>query len=613
MRIYKKMKKVKLLFVCFIVFSFGSTSIASVLSNAKSIKIPKVESIIDPEIQSNLLIDKKVSNIKTSSLSLPLIQKEVSSPEVNLLLNGSLEDANISNTPTNWSKGGYGTNTRTFTYPVTGYNGGKAIKVQMTSYTSGDAKWYFADVPVTAGDTYTFSDYYLSDIPSVVDARFTMSDGSYKYVDLLYLDPILGGEFKKATTDIIIPDNVVSITFFHLINNVGYLITDNYSLSKSTLPPPSQNNLILNPNFEQTDSFGFPAFWKKGGWGNNVRNFIYPSDIGNGNKSITVNITKYTSGDAKWYFNPISIPSGIYSYSENYISDENSFITAQFQNSDNSYSYKDLLKLPPVTSMSQTSVDFFVPVGTKNVTIFHLIDGIGYLSLDNVALYPKSESRGIFTTGAVAFRFDDGWLSQYTNAASKLSSSGLNGTFYISSRQLLENGFSGFMDHSQLKDLYARGFEIGAHTKSHAHLTQLTPEEQLDEIQNSRNDLIAMGLGQVNSFSYPYGEYNETTMQIVKDVGFSSAVSVVNGYAMPFSDKYQLERKEIVTSTTLDEIKEMVDEASRDKKWLIFEMHEVNNSGNFYSTTEDVFNQAVDYVVQKQIPVVTISQGIQSI
>lgn len=584
-------------------------------------KKPNVESVKTPEIQRDKPIEF-ISPVQETIQFTPaqMVLEAVSNLEINIIPNPSVEDS-VSNMPQNWRKGGYGVNTRALTYPVAGVSGGKAMSVNIASYSSGDAKWYFDDVPVTIGNTYRFSDYYLSDIPSIIDVRFKMSDGTYRYKDIAHVDPNTGPDFKQTIVDFVIPENVVSVTIFHLISNVGFLTTDEYSIVNISTPPPpppppiDEKNLLLNPNFEEAGAVGFPLSWKKGGWGTNTRVFTYPITSYDGSKAAKVNITNYSSGDAKWYFTPLSLAPGMYTYSENFSSDVNSVITAQYQDASGKYSYLDIAKFKPTNNSSyQTAVvDFFVSDGIKNVTLFHLIQGVGSLLIDTTSLKLKKELSGVFTTGAVTFRFDDGWVSQYENAIPKLNSYGYKGTFYITSKQLLDNGFRGFFNTNQLKEISTQGHEIGAHTRTHADLANLTPSQQLSEIQGSRNDLIAMGLGSVNSFSYPFGNYTTSTIQIVKDAGFSHAASVINGYVNPVSDRYQLERREIIVTTTIDEIKTMIDTALAEKKWLIFEIHEVNNSGNLYSTTKEIFDQTVEYVRLKGIPVVTIDEGAKSL
>lgn len=354
--------------------------------------------------------------------------------------------------------------------------------------------------------------------------------------------------------------------------------------------------------------------WKKGGWGTNNRFFSYPVISHDGSKATKVEITNYSSGDAKWYFNFINIPSGIYTYSEDFLSNTESEITLQYQNTNGNYFYTDIARLPKSagSAFGRVTADVFIPAGAKNITIFHLIQGVGALTLDNTSLKLKQKPSGIFETGAVTFRFDDGWASQYENAVPKLNSAGFNGTFYITSRQLYEYGFTDFMSKNQVKEINNQGHEIGAHTRSHAHLTQLGTQQQQDEILGSKEDILALGVESVNSFSYPFGEYTADIIQIVKNAGFNSAVSVVDGYASPLSDLYQLERQNVVITTTVDQIKKMVDEAIVEKKWLILEIHEVRDSGGHYRITKDNFNQIVDYIKQKNIPVVTISEGVGS-
>jgi peptidoglycan/xylan/chitin deacetylase (PgdA/CDA1 family) len=169
------------------------------------------------------------------------------------------------------------------------------------------------------------------------------------------------------------------------------------------------------------------------------------------------------------------------------------------------------------------------------------------------------------------------------------------------------------VNRRQLKEMAEQGHEIGAHTRTHARLTELTPEDQAEEIRGSREDLIKMGLGLINSFSYPYGAYNIDIIKIVKDSGFSNAVSVIDGYISHLSNKFELEGESLVVTTTFDQIKDLIDQAEEGKKWLMLELHEVNDSGKYYSVSEAIFGQTVDYILQKGIRVVTVDEAIESL
>lgn len=578
----------------------------------RKIPLPYDKPLVSPTIKQIIPVPLP----KTSAFSPTALSNAVSP---NLISNPSVENPSSSaSIPANWAKGGYGSNTRVLKYPVVGFNSTKAIQVEISNYTTGDAKWFFNEVPITPGKIYTFSDLYTSNIPSIVDVRFKMADGTYKYKDVAFLGPTDSAtSFKNVSVQIIAPDQAVSLTVFHLINKNGYLITDEFSLSEIStdpLPPPDPTNLVANSDFEQTDVGGMPSNWKKGGWGTKSAQFTYPETSIDGSKAARIDITSYTSGDAKWYFTPIMSPtSGIYTYSDVFKSNIKSTLTAQFQDASGTYSYKDIAVLPASDSFQSVSVDFAVPNGTKNVTVFHLIGAVGFLTIDNVAMRFKSLPTGIFTTGAVTFRFDDGWTSQYNNVLPRLNALGIKGTFFITTKQTGDDGYPAYMTKNQISQIYSQGHEIGAHTRTHQHLSALTLDQQTAEISGSRQDLLNMNVGPINTFAYPFGDYNANTLSIVKNSGFIAAVSTISGFVNPASDPYQLESRTITVNTTVTQIKGWIDDASTNKKWLILAFHEVNTSGNLYSITPDNFDQILNYVSSKKIPTVTVQQGVQSV
>ena len=101
----------------------------------------------------------------------------------------------------------------------------------MTAYTSGDAKWYFTHVPVIPGTTYTFSEYYQSDVPTIVTVEYKSSTGALLYADLGTLPAATA--WTNYTQAFIPPTNTATVTVFHRIDKIGYLNTDNFAL----LPP----------------------------------------------------------------------------------------------------------------------------------------------------------------------------------------------------------------------------------------------------------------------------------------------------------------------------------------------------------------------------------------
>jgi peptidoglycan/xylan/chitin deacetylase (PgdA/CDA1 family) len=89
------------------------------------------------------------------------------------------------------------------------------------------------------------------------------------------------------------------------------------------------------------------------------------------------------------------------------------------------------------------------------------------------------------------------------------------------------------------------GVDVGAHTVSHPRLASLSTSEQKAEIRESKRWLEACVGRPVEAFSYPYGvreSYTETTAELVRQAGFSSAFVVENAPVATASPPYELPR-----------------------------------------------------------------------
>jgi peptidoglycan/xylan/chitin deacetylase (PgdA/CDA1 family) len=88
-------------------------------------------------------------------------------------------------------------------------------------------------------------------------------------------------------------------------------------------------------------------------------------------------------------------------------------------------------------------------------------------------------------------------------------------------------------------------FEIGAHTVHHVSLANLDAQQQLEEIEGSKQTLEAQLGVTVRHFSYPYGsksDYQTRTIRIVQNAGFASACVNFSGEVNGATDRYQLPR-----------------------------------------------------------------------
>ncbi len=177
----------------------------------------------------------------------------------NLMANPSLETAGTkSSLPAGWQSGNWGTNTATFTYVKSGHTGTYSVKVQMTSRTNGAAYWSpTAASPIVAGQIYDFSDYFKSNTASELDATVVMADGSeqYMYLGTAFNSP---SSWTKFDTQFTAPAGAVGIYIYHDIYSVGYVTTDDYSLT------PFQYQAFNRPLVSITDDDGFSDFYTNG-------------------------------------------------------------------------------------------------------------------------------------------------------------------------------------------------------------------------------------------------------------------------------------------------------------------------------------------------------------
>ncbi|MFA6160668.1 MAG: polysaccharide deacetylase family protein [Patescibacteria group bacterium] len=531
----------------------------------------------------------------------------------NSILNPSFENPSIvdPSLPEYWTKSSWGSNQTAFTYPVAGVDGVKAAKIDMASYSSGDAKWVFDPINVTPGDVFTFSDSFMSNVPSYLTAEYQMSDGSFTYEDIA--NPAASVNWTTTTASLTVPANATKLTIFHLINQAGTLTVDNFKLQPSIPPPPppiDPNNMIMNADLSAQDPSNpsLPWYWSKDGWGNNTSLYTYPVAGYNGGIGLETKITQYSNGDAKWVFDSVYVtPGENYKYSDYYKSNVSSFVTAEFQMADGSLSYEDVATPAVAADWSPVSVTINAPIGAQKMTVFHLINKVGTLTASAFSLQHIAGAE--LNEGMVTLSFDDGYKSVYDNARPILNAAGIDVTLYIVSTYL-DGSDSFYMTAAQMLELNADGNEIGSHTRTHPFLSQVTAAKLKREVTDSRTELLAMGATPVTTFAYPYGDYTQAVVQAVKDAGYLGARSVESGYNDKASDKFLLMDQHVTSDVTVNQIKAWIDQAKAQKKWLILEMHQQDNSGELYSNTPQTLQSVADYINQTGIKHVTVEQGL---
>lgn len=155
----------------------------------------------------------------------------------------------------------------------------------------------------------------------------------------------------------------------------------------------------------------------------------------------------------------------------------------------------------------------------------------------------------------LAITFDDGYQDNYEYAAPILRSMGLPATFFVVS-QYIGTQFVAWWDRSlsthqpwmtwdQVQELGREGFEIGAHTRTHANLGEVAGGEAWREILGSRLELEEKLSTRIDLFAYPYGaetNISERNREAIKSAGFRCCCSCFGGVNTVGTDPYHLRR-----------------------------------------------------------------------
>lgn len=178
--------------------------------------------------------------------------------------------------------------------------------------------------------------------------------------------------------------------------------------------------------------------------------------------------------------------------------------------------------------------------------------GYTFVSIGNIlSLYTKHLTPN--AKKLVCLTFDDGYRDNYTTALPLLKRLHIPFAIYIT---------TGFIDNQlpmwwypdqqlglSLEELRTLDHEplctIGAHTLSHPRLDTLTTSEQQKEIVDSKTTLEQWLGHPIQHFSYPHGAYNDETLSIVCECGFSSALCAWGGSIRRGTNSLLLPRTEL--------------------------------------------------------------------
>ncbi len=147
------------------------------------------------------------------------------------------------------------------------------------------------------------------------------------------------------------------------------------------------------------------------------------------------------------------------------------------------------------------------------------------ISLNDLVLKVKTNSLG--DEKLVAITFDDGYESVYTHAFPTLKKYQFPFTLFVDTAAI-EAKRRGHVSWKQLREMKNNKATIANHTHNHQHLIRRdeTNDEWKIRITNEINlaqSILAKRLTQdIKLLSYPYGEFDSKTLEVVSQLGYVS-------------------------------------------------------------------------------------------
>lgn len=158
-----------------------------------------------------------------------------------------------------------------------------------------------------------------------------------------------------------------------------------------------------------------------------------------------------------------------------------------------------------------------------------------------------------FTTGMknITITFDDGFCSNLEAALPVMQELRCWSINYLvadrigktSDWEAVEGGEARpLMDEAQIRDWLAAGHWIGAHTCTHPRLSRIPRAQAKEEIRASKKKLEDRFGQPVEHFAYPFGDYDEEVVEMVREAGFRTACTMDRGVNDRGMDPFRLKR-----------------------------------------------------------------------
>lgn len=207
----------------------------------------------------------------------------------------------------------------------------------------------------------------------------------------------------------------------------------------------------------------------------------------------------------------------------------------------------------------------------------------------------------------IVFQFDDAYEDIIDTAYPILAAAGYPATTYAVTGQV---GAAGRMTLEELTALYNAGWDVSNHTTDHTTLTTLSLEDQTTKIGDAQSQLDTWGFTRSSHhLAFPGGASDTNTQLALSSLNVTSGRG---GYSDPLYFPVANPRKIIGGLYTLEDIdidtmKAVINNITDPNRIAMLATHHVTEEAVPWGVSTAYFQELVNFVASKNLPVRTIT------
>jgi peptidoglycan/xylan/chitin deacetylase (PgdA/CDA1 family) len=177
------------------------------------------------------------------------------------------------------------------------------------------------------------------------------------------------------------------------------------------------------------------------------------------------------------------------------------------------------------------------------------LDRHGYEAVTLQAVWDHWHRGRALPPHAIVVSIDDGFRSTATVGLPVLRTHGWPGVLNLAWHHF---GVRWGLREGQIRNLVTAGWEIDAHSLTHADLTAVSDEQLRAEVVGSRRVMLERLHVRVDFFCYPAGRFDARVIEAVRRAGYLGATTTLDGLASP-DEPFALRRVRVSRTDSLEE------------------------------------------------------------